>query len=58
MKEKIRKKDETEEVLLTFLKQTKEGKYTKVEKSWLSNLRVKEQRCEYYYEEQYYYGVR
>ncbi|MBM4065829.1 MAG: hypothetical protein FJ266_09345 [Planctomycetes bacterium] len=56
------KKKETrqneEKVLLTFLKQTREGKYAKVDESSLSYSRLKEQREEPYYEDEYYYSVR
>jgi len=41
-------------VLLTFLKQTKDGKYAKIEKSSLPYSRLQEQREETYYEEYYY----
>ncbi len=47
------------EVLLTFLKQTREGKYAKIGKITLNLLRVKEETEEIYYEDEYYYyGVR
>ncbi|MBI4243996.1 MAG: hypothetical protein HY606_07895 [Planctomycetes bacterium] len=56
------KKKETrqneEKVLLTFLKQTREGKYAKVDESSLSYSRLKEQREEPYYEDEYYYSVK
>ncbi|HHT9124055.1 MAG TPA: hypothetical protein ACFYEF_14395 [Candidatus Wunengus sp. YC63] len=56
------KKKETRQnekkVLLTFLKQTREGKYAKVDESSLSYSRLKEQREEPYYEDEYYYSVR
>lgn len=55
-KKEIRKKEE--KVLLTFLKQTSEGKYAKVDESSLSYTRLKEQREEPYYEDEYYYSVR
>lgn len=51
-----RKKEE--KVLLTFLKQTKEGKYAKIDKSSLPYSRFKEQREEIYCEEDYYYSMR
>ena len=47
-----------EKVLLTFLKQTREGKYAKVDESSLPYSRLKEQREEPYYEDEYYYSVR
>jgi len=47
-----------EKVLLTFLKQTREGKYAKVDESSLSYSRLKEQREEPYYEDEYYYSIR
>ena len=55
-KEKLKQKEE--KVLLTFLKQTREGKYAKIDESSLSYTRVKEQREEPYYEEEYYYSIR
>jgi len=55
-KKEIRQKEE--KVLLTFLKQTREGKYAKVDESSLSYSRLKEQREEPYYEDEYYYSVR
>jgi len=47
-----------EKVLLTFLKQTREGKYAKVDESLLPYSRLKEQREESYYEDEYYYSIR
>ena len=55
-KKKIRKKEEKE--LLTFLKRTRKGKYTKINKSLLSYSRSEEQREEPYYEDEYYYSIR
>lgn len=56
----VKKKDlqEKEETLLTFLRQTQEGKYAKIETSSLPYSRLKEQREESYYEDEYYYSVR
>lgn len=51
-------KQKEEKVLLTFLKQTREGKYVKIDESLLSCSRTKEQREEPYYEDEYYYSVR
>ncbi|MCS4541032.1 MAG: hypothetical protein HY929_01720 [Euryarchaeota archaeon] len=48
---------EEEKVLLTFLKQTREGKYAKIDESSLPYSRLKEHREGPYYEE-YYYSVR
>jgi len=42
--------------LLTFLKQTREGKYAKIDENSVRYLRLKEQREETY-EEEYYYSV-
>ena len=53
---KIRQKEE--KALLTFLKQTRKGKYEKIDESLLSYSRIKEQREEPYYEGEYYYSVR
>jgi len=47
-----------EKVLLTFLKQTREGKYAKIDESSLPYSRLKEQREEPYYEDEYYYSLR
>ncbi|MCK4431672.1 MAG: hypothetical protein KAW19_10285 [Candidatus Aminicenantes bacterium] len=55
-KQKSRQKEE--KAILTFLKQTREGKYVKIDKSLLSYLRLKEQTEESYYEDEYYYSVR
>ena len=52
------KREKEEKVLLTFLKQTLEGKYAKIDESSLPYSRVKEKREEPYYEEEYYCGVR
>lgn len=55
-KKEIRQKEE--KALLTFLKQTRKGKYAKVEESSLPYSRLKEQREETYYEDEYYYSIR
>lgn len=55
-RKELRQKEE--KVLLTFLKQTREGKYAKIDESVLPYLRVKEQREEHYYEDEYYYSIR
>lgn len=47
-----------EKALLTFLKETQEGKYAKIDESSLPYSRLKEQREETYYEDEYYYSVR
>ena len=47
-----------EKTLLTFLKQTSDGKYTKINKSTFPYLRLKAQREICYDEEEYYYSVR
>ncbi|MFH0795791.1 MAG: hypothetical protein V2A65_01885 [Candidatus Omnitrophota bacterium] len=46
-----------EKGLLTFLKQTQEGKYAKIDTRSLSYARIKEQREEISLEDEYYYGV-
>ncbi|NLA45734.1 MAG: hypothetical protein GX869_08865 [Candidatus Cloacimonetes bacterium] len=51
----LRKK--REEVLLTFLKQTKEGKYAKIDESSFPYSRIQEQTEEIYIDE-YYYSLR
>ena len=55
-KKKMRQKEE--KALLTFLKQTRKGKYVKIDKSLLSYSRSEERREEPYYEDEYYYSVR
>ena len=55
-REELKRKEER--TLLTFLKQTREGKYAKIDESLLSYPRIKEQREEPYYEDEYYYSVR
>jgi len=54
-KEKLNFRDK--EAFLTFLKRTKEGKYAKINKDALAYSRIKEQREEPYYEEEYYYSL-
>jgi len=51
-------KQKEEKALLIFLKQTREGKYAKIEESSLPYVRLKEQREEPYCEDEYYYSVR
>lgn len=55
-KKELRQKEE--KALLTFLKQTREGKYAKIEESSLPYSRLNEQREEVYYEDEYYYSIR
>jgi hypothetical protein len=55
-KKEIRHKEV--KVLLTFLKQTREGKYAKVDESSLPYTRLKEQREGIYNEDEYYYSIR
>ncbi|VVB69099.1 Uncharacterised protein [uncultured archaeon] len=45
------------EILLKFLKYTKEGKYAPIEESSLSYARLKEETHMEMCEEDYYYGV-
>jgi len=54
-RKELRQKEK--EVLLTFLKRTREGKYAKIDESSLPYVRLKEQREEIY-EDEYYYSVR
>lgn len=56
--EKSKEREKEEKALITFLKRTKDGEYAKIDKSALAYPRVKEQREPYYYEEEYYYGLR
>jgi len=51
-------KQKEEKALLSFLKQTREGKYAKVDESSPPYSRIKEQREEPHYEDEYYYSVR
>ncbi len=53
-KKELRQKEE--KALLTFLKQTREGKYVNIEESLLPYGRIKEQRI--IVEDEYYYSVR
>jgi hypothetical protein len=55
-RKELRQKEE--KVLLTFLKQTRKGKYAKIDEASLPYLRVKEQREEDYSEAEYYYSIR
>ena len=55
-RKELRRKEE--KVLLTFLKQTRKGKYAKINEGSLPYLRVKEQREEDYSEDEYYYSIR
>lgn len=55
-KKELRQKEE--KTLLAFLKQTREGRYAKIDESSLPYSRLKEQREETYYEDEYYYSVR
>jgi hypothetical protein len=55
-KKNLRQKEE--KALLTFLTQTREGKYAKIDESSLRYLRLKEQREETSCEDGYYYSVR
>ncbi len=49
---------ELEAELLRFLKQTKDGEYTKIDERQLTYPRLKEQREPVYNDEEYYYGIR
>jgi hypothetical protein len=51
-------KEKEKEALLTFLKLTREGKYATVDKSSLPYSRLKQQREESQYEDEYFYGLR
>ncbi|GAI50560.1 unnamed protein product [marine sediment metagenome] len=51
-------KQKEEKALLTFLTQSREGKYAKVDESSLPYSRIKEQREEPHYEDEYDYSVR
>lgn len=53
---KLKEKQYQEEVLLTFLKRTKEGKYVKIDENLLSYLRLEQQRLDF--EDEYYYSYR
>lgn len=55
---RLKKEEQEKEALLNFLKLTQDGKFANIEKSSLSYIRIKEQREEPVYEEEYYYSVR
>ena len=55
-REELTQKEE-KNILLNFLKQTREGEYAKIDESSLRYPRIKEHR-EPYYEEEYYYSIR
>ncbi|HPV00493.1 MAG TPA: hypothetical protein PLR23_05950 [Candidatus Cloacimonas acidaminovorans] len=44
--------------MLTFIQQTKEGKYVKIDESSFPYSRIKEQSEETYFEDEYYYSIR
>ena len=47
------------ETLLTFIKQTKEGKFVNIDNTSLAYIRLKEKTEDpYYFEEDYYYSIR
>jgi hypothetical protein len=50
-------KRKQEKALLTFLKQTREGRYAKIDESSLPYSRLKEQREETSYDDEYYYST-
>jgi len=55
---RIKKHEEEKEALLTFLKQTKDGKFAKIDKSSLPYTRMKQLREAFEREEDvYYYGT-
>lgn len=55
---KIKKYEGEKEALLTFLRQTKDGKFAKIDESSLSYARMKQLREAFEYEEDvYYYGT-
>lgn len=56
--EKSKEREQEEKNLITFLKLTKEGQYTKIDKSSLFYQRVKEQREPSSNDEEYYYSLR
>ena len=57
-KKKPSTRKDQEKALLTFLKQTKDGKYAKVDEKSLKYTRLKEQRSDVTFEDEYYYSVR
>ncbi|MBI5808644.1 MAG: hypothetical protein HZA74_09595 [Ignavibacteriales bacterium] len=56
-KKRNNERQQQEKALLTFLTQVKKGEYAKVEESSLRYSRLKEQREESSYEEDYYYSI-
>ena len=57
-KKDVQSKKSREKALLTFLKRTKAGKYAKVDEKSSSYARLREQRVDVAYEDEYYYSVR
>ena len=53
-----RESKKNREVLFAFLKQTRKGKYAKINEGSLPYSRLKEQREEDYSEDEYYYSIR
>jgi hypothetical protein len=58
MEENKKELRQEESVLLTFLRHTLEGKYARIDESSLPYSRLKEQRQESFYEDEYYYSIR
>lgn len=58
METNLKENRQSEELILTFLKQTKDGKFAKIEESSLPYVRIQEQREDTFYEEDYYYSMR
>jgi len=58
MKTNVEEKSRDEELILTFLKQTKDGKFAKIEESSLPYARIQVQRDDTFYEEDFCYSMR
>jgi hypothetical protein len=58
MEERRQKRGKEAEMLITFLKRTREGAYAPIEESSLPYARLKEEaESVEVYEEEYYYGI-
>jgi len=58
MQTNVEEKSKSEEIILTFLKQTRDGKFAKIEESCLPYARIQVQRDDTFYEEDFYYSMR
>ena len=56
--ERLKEKKQEQEVLVTFLKQTRDGKYAKIEESSLPYARLEQHQDDACMEDVYYYSLR